>query len=575
MTPIRVTKEGVRWIARFSFDWQTKDHVKAAGFQFDPTTKYWFTTDATVAAQLDPRAAAQANQAIAASRATNVAVDIPVPAGLEYLPYQKAGIAYALGRPNTLVGDEMGLGKTIQAIGVINADPSIKSVLVVCPASIKINWARELTKWLMRPLSIGIVNGEFPRTDVVIVNYDVLAKFRPQIDARQWDMLCADEVHFAKNPKAQRTQALLGNRKAGKPGIKARRRLFLSGTPIVNRPIELFPLVEALDPDGLGRSFFQFAKRYTMATHNGFGWDFSGAANLEELQQRLRAKFMVRRLKSEVLKELPPKRRQVVVVPVPAAAAAAVANERAVFEEHRKTIERANTAADAAKARGDKDGYQAAIKALHSANKIAFEKMSLVRHATAIAKIPALIEHITEILEAEPKVVVFCHHLDVVAALREAFPDAALVTGAEPSMAKRQAEVDRFQHDPECRVFVGTYPGAAGVGWTLTAAQTVVFGELDFVPGNVSQAEDRLHRIGQLGSVLVQHLVFDSSVDTYMAQMIIDKQEVITATLDQRALPVTSAAPQEPPEDLFAPRPEPAAANGGDSRIPFDSEVPF
>ena len=158
--------------------------------------------------------------------------------------------------------------------------------------------------------------------------------------------------------------------------------------------------------------------------------------------------------------------------------------------------------------------------------------MSKVRHDTAVAKIEAVIEHLEEVLETQDKVVVFCHHHDVAHALHDHFGSkAAFVTG-EVEPAKRMAQVDRFQHDPTCKLFIGGIQ-AAGVGLTLTAAQHVVFAELDWVPGNVMQAEDRLHRIGQRGWYLVQHLVFDDSVDSLMAQTIIDKQKVIEAAMDQ------------------------------------------
>jgi SWI/SNF-related matrix-associated actin-dependent regulator 1 of chromatin subfamily A len=268
----------------------------------------------------------------------------------------------------------MGLGKTIQAIGVINADPSIKRVLVVCPASLKVNWARELNKWLVRRMSVEVANGNFPRSDVVIINYDILKKWRTEIDQIKWDLLIVDECHYVKNSRALRTQALLGkhDRDPDKriKGIEARKRIFMTGTPIVNRPSELWSLVEALDPQGLGSNFFQFMKRYTNATHNGYGWDFTGASNLDELQQRLRAKFMVRRLKSEVLTDLPAKRRQVIVLP-PNGAGHAIADEMRLFGNYRATLAAAEKAAAEARARGDRDGYLAAIRKLNSTKAIA------------------------------------------------------------------------------------------------------------------------------------------------------------------------------------------------------------
>jgi SWI/SNF-related matrix-associated actin-dependent regulator 1 of chromatin subfamily A len=272
-------------------------------------------------------------------------------------------------------------------------------------------------------------------------------------------------------------------------------------------------------------------QRYTDAHHNGYGWDFNGAANLPELQQRLRGSFMVRRLKSEVLTELPPKRRQVIILP-PNGASEAIAAEMEVFARYRQTIDAAEKAAAAARAAGDKDGYRAAIRQLHAAHQIAFERMSKVRHDTAVAKIPHVIEHLNDCLENEDKVIVFVHHHDIGHALQDAFPGAAVITG-ETKPALRDAEARKFQTDPNCHLFIGSIQ-AAGLGITLTAAQLVVFAELDWVPGNLSQAEDRPHRIGQLGSVLVQHLVFDRSVDSIMALRVIEKQEISETALDRR-----------------------------------------
>jgi SWI/SNF-related matrix-associated actin-dependent regulator of chromatin subfamily A-like protein 1 len=559
---IKVTKEGGRWVARFPWSVETKDIVKAAGFSFKSDEKLWVTTDPVIAARLDPQAAAVANAQIAASRATNAQVAVPAPAGLAYLPYQLAGIAALQTRSNVLLADEMGLGKTIQVIGLLNSDPALKRVLIVCPASLKINWLRELNKWLVKPRAIEIAEGsEFPAdAEIVIINFDILTKHRKamMMMAGGWDLIVVDESHKIKNEKAQRTVALLGrwhrDPELRVPGVPAGKKVFLTGTPIVNRPNELWTTVRTLDPQGLGSSFFTFMKRYCAGYQGSYGWDFNGASNLEELQQRLRSGIMVRRMKDEVLKELPAKRRQVIMIPPTSAAAkGAVEAERRMFAKYEAAIAAAEKAAQEARARGDRDGYRAAIKSLHAANKIAFEDMARVRHDTAVAKIPEVIEHLEMVLEAQDKVVVFVHHHDVGHALEAAFPGAAVITG-ETKPADRITEQDKFQHDDNCRVAICSIM-AAGVGLTLTAAQHVVFAELDWVPGNISQAEDRLHRIGQLGSVLVTHLVFDDSVDSIMAQTIINKQEVIEAAMDNR--PKAVATPTPPPVQPALPLPRP------------------
>jgi SWI/SNF-related matrix-associated actin-dependent regulator 1 of chromatin subfamily A len=468
---------------------------------------------------------------MAASRAVDWVGEIPCPDGLAYLPYQRAGIAYAMARPATLIGDEMGLGKTIQAIGACNADPEVRSVLVVCPASLKVNWAREWARWSVRKMSLGIANGgALPATEVVVINYDVLKKHSAAIRARSWDVLIIDEAHACKNPKTGRTQQVLGKWDKEKDKriapIAARRRLFLTGTPILNKPIELWPIVHSLDPQGLGANWRGFVMRYCAGHDSGFGWDVSGASNLEELQDRLRM-FMVRRLKADVLKELPAKRRSVVVLPADGAGKV-IAAESAGYDAAQARIEEARVACELAKAEGE-ESYNAAVSRLRDASGAAFAEIAKLRHATALAKVPAMIEYLREVLESE-KVVFFAHHLDVIAAVAAEFPGCAVLTG-EHSQEQRQLAVDRFQRDADCRLFIGGIK-AAGVGLTLTAASHVVMGELDWVPGNVTQCEDRCHRIGQANSVLVEHLVLDGSLDVRMANILVAKQEIIDRALD-------------------------------------------
>jgi SWI/SNF-related matrix-associated actin-dependent regulator 1 of chromatin subfamily A len=162
--------------------------------------------------------------------------------------FQKEGIAFALAQEGTLIADSPGLGKTAQAIGVINGDTALQKILVVCPASMRIPWQRELEKWLTRSLSVGVigVNGEdqerlFRTNDIVIINYDRLYRFVELIGARTYDLCVLDECHYAKTLEAKRTQVVLK--------IKARRRLGLSGTPILSRPIELYPVLSWLAPE--------------------------------------------------------------------------------------------------------------------------------------------------------------------------------------------------------------------------------------------------------------------------------------------------------------------------------------
>ncbi len=381
-----------------------------------------------------------------------------------------------------------------------------------------------MTKWLTRSpqtIEIAYANKPWPRADTVIANYDILNKFKAEIAKERWAILIVDECHYVKNPKTKRSRQV--------KHINTRRRLYLTGTPIVNRPIELWPIISELDPDTFN-SFWGFAMRYCGAKDSGHGWDFSGSSNLRELQNRLRATVMVRRLKSEVLKELPPKVRQVIEIPVNGSSKVVKA-ERAAMSAHEEKLTALRQAVEEAKASDDPEDYKAAVKALRTGWGVAFTEMAKVRHDTAVAKIPYVIEHINEVLAVGHKVVVFAHHHDVIDALVDEYGSKAVKLDGRTSAIKKDAAIEAFQNDKWKRLFIGGIQ-AAGTGITLTAASHVIFAELDWVPGNVTQAEDRLHRIGQHDSVLVQHLVLEGSLDANIAQTMVEKQAVIDKALD-------------------------------------------
>lgn len=531
----------------FNGSFEQRHIPKAAGFRWDPADKKWWTTDFMAAKKIDPlmmdRVAAielelqskKIEEAVEASTAANCEIDVPSPEHLYFLPYQKAGIAYALTRKHVLIGDEMGLGKTIQAIGICNVSPEAKKILIICPASLRLNWRREFLKWDVYGRKVFIAHKEevdwASEELVVIINYDMVKKYRPYIQIHHWDILIADECHYLKNPKALRTQSILGGGKgeAKLDPILAKRKIFLTGTPIINRPIELWPLVKALDPEGLGSSWKKYVFRYCGAEQTRFGFNIKGATNLQELQIRLRATIMVRRMKSDVLKELPPKRRQVILLEPSKEASNAISSEFKAFEKSKAMIEAARVQVELAKASEDEEDYKRAIENMQKTSSTAFEEIAKERHRVALAKVPQALEYIEDLLD-DGKLVVFAHHKDVVRAIFEKFPQAVKVTG-DCSMEERQAAVDKFQEDPECLLFVGSIR-AAGVGLTLTKSSRVLFLELDWTPGAMSQAEDRCHRIGQTDSVTIQHLVLDGSLDQSIAETIIRKQEIIEQALN-------------------------------------------
>ena len=507
---------------------------KEAGFAYNPAHKLYWTKDPRIAAKLLPFATSDAALDIRSkvetlvstlelSRAEATDFQPPAPEGQEYRPFQRAGVEFAMRRDGVLIADEMGLGKTVQAIGVINSLNVLKpQVLVVCPASLKINWRNEIKAWLTKPISVGIAEGRsWPKTDVVIINYDILhhrttKKLKggpnPGPLSRIWDVVIFDESHYIKNRKALRTEAALA--------IKGTRRLALTGTPILNKPIEIWTTLSWLDPSSW-RSFWGFAQNYCGASSKN-GWDTSGAQNLRELNEKLRTTVMIRRLKKDVLKELPPKVRQIVELPVTAA----------LIEKERKALAKLGIDIDALIAAAEMFPTFEAAAASLKISPVAFDQISKIRKETALSKIPACIEFIQDALDCGHKLVVFAHHVEVVdrlvAGLAEYNP--VKIYGAT-SMTARQEAVHRFQNDPNCGVFVGNIQ-AAGVGLTLTAASLGIFVEMDWVPGIVTQAEDRLHRIGQHDSVLIQHLVLSMSLDCNMAKVVVRKQRIADKALN-------------------------------------------
>ncbi len=522
---------------------EEKDALKSAGFRWNPDKRRWWTDKAVVAVTFkdvaDEAAISEIEKAEKAIEASSSAqaltsIEIPVPEGKTLFPYQKAGIEYAVQNRSVLIGDEMGLGKTVQAIAVINVEKP-KTVLIVCPATLKINWQKECNRWLVDPYRIHILRSgdTFPALpEIVIMNYDIAAKYADEIRSVKWDLLICDEAHYMKNPKAARTKALLGEGKKVRP-LDAEKRIFLTGTPITNRPVELWPLVNYLFPAQFS-NFFSFVKRYCDAVSNRYGWDFSGASNLDELQQTLRSAGMIRRMKAQVLTELPAKIRQVISLPSDSVSRL-VKKENEHGDALEKRVKAIKAEAKRSKASGDKEAYAAAVGQLRQAYSVAFEEMAAIRRELAQAKIPFVIEHITDIVESNGKVVVMAHHREVVDALQNHFGLSAVKLYGGMSDVEKESSVTRFQNDPTCKIFVGSIR-AAGVGITLTAAAKVVFAELDWTPANMMQAEDRCHRIGQTESVLVQHLVFDGSLDARMAEILVEKMAVIGAALDETDL---------------------------------------
>ncbi len=433
------------------------------------------------------------------------------------------------------MADEQGLGKSVTAIGLANA-LAAKSILVICPASLKLNWQREVRTWLVERRSIHVVdtkNDEWitRRPDVLIINYDIVHQFHDPLRARVWDLLIVDEAHYLKNPESRRSRYILGKKIRGPrlydiEPIPARRKVFLTGTPIVNRPIELWPLVHALDPEHWPH-YSDYVLRYCGAVVGGGAKTLQGATNLDELQEKLRATVMVRRLKKDVLSDLPPKMRQLIELPANGSSKA-VRNEYRAYEKWQNLVEELQRTVEMSRASDNPSDYREAVDNLKQGVRVAFGEMAAARKEVALRKVPPVLERLAD---RSGRVVLLAHHKEVIRRYAQALGDTAVVLTGDTPVQERQEAVDRFQNDPTCEVFIGSIM-AAGVGLTLTAASHVIFAELDWVPGNMAQAEDRCHRIGQQESVLVQHLVFEGSLDATMARTLVEKQRVIDQALD-------------------------------------------
>jgi SWI/SNF-related matrix-associated actin-dependent regulator of chromatin subfamily A-like protein 1 len=442
---------------------------------------------------------------------------------MDYMPFQRDGICFLIDKPATLLADEMGLGKTIQAIGLINS-LDLEHVLIICPASLKLNWDAELRKWLTRHRGRTITVVEAARANlqgtILIINYEILDRFADALSKRPWQLIVADESQRIKNPDAKRTRAFLT--------LDAPRRVMLTGTPILNRPRELWTSLHWLAPDEWDDQGW-FERRYCAAQDTAWGYNARGASNLRELNEKLCASLMLRRRKKEVLKDLPPKVRQ--VIRLPCADTAALRAEADLCARLEQEKDRLRKAVEDAQVLGNDAEYKRALLELQRWEVYRLGEISRVRHETALLKVPNVVEHLSTVVEETGKVLCFAHHRDVVERIQEHFNgESVILYGGMSATAKRDA-VHAFQNDPGTSLFIGNIL-SAGEGLTLTAASNVVFAELDWTPARLTQCEDRAHRIGQRDNVLVQHLVVDGSIDAMIAEKLVEKQGIIEQAID-------------------------------------------
>ncbi len=426
-------------------------------------------------------------------------------------PFQYEGISFVEHRNgNALIGDEMGLGKTIQALGYLQLHPEKRPAIIVCPASLKLNWANEATQWMHAP-KVQVLSGTNTNVpligEILIINYDIIAYWLEELLAIKPQVLITDECHYYKNSSAKRTKAVL------KLGKNIPHKIALSGTPIVNRPIEIYNAIRMVDKTIIP-NFWQFAQRYCGAKHNGFGWNFNGASNTQELHEKLSNTIMIRRLKKDVLTELPDKIRSFIFIPLE------LNNQREYSRAEDDFIAFVR----------EQKGVEAANKA---SNAQALAEIEGLKQLAVQGKMEQVIDWIQNFIKTDEKLVIMATHRFVIDTLMTKFKHVSVKVDGSVSNAERQNAVKEFQHNPRVRLFIGNIK-AAGVGLTLTASSTVAFLELPWTPGDVSQAEDRVHRIGQRNSVNIYYLLAAGTIEEKIARLIDDKRRVLDTVLDGR-----------------------------------------
>jgi SWI/SNF-related matrix-associated actin-dependent regulator 1 of chromatin subfamily A len=419
-------------------------------------------------------------------------------------PHQVSGVEFLARRGRAILGDDMGLGKTRQAIIAMKEAAPAGVFLIICPASLKLNWAREISAVdpSARIEVLGVAGYDHPQPQWVIVNYDLLSRHGERLRCVPWTGVALDEAHFIKNASQRSSQALkiLGVSDDKRAGVSGPRLVFLlTGTPMPNRPRDLFNLLRAVGHPA-ARSFISFARQYCGAYRNNYGWVTDGASNLTELNLLLK-EVMLRRKKDEVL-DLPPKIRSWVPVQI-TVDAAWNANEGFLNWFLGSDVSRPNDTEFLA-------------------------RITKLRVALHKAKHAACAERIKDVVASGQKVLVFTSYTEGITRHKKTLGDQAVtITGADNAKQRMEA-MDAFQKDPKVTVALCNLI-AGGVGLNLTAATHVIFQDLDWVPANHLQAEDRCYRIGQDKQVTVEYLLASGTLDTYIARLLEAKLKLVQA----------------------------------------------
>lgn len=393
---------------------------------------------------------------------------------------------------------------TVQSLAYI-VNTNQRRTLIICPASVKFSWQNEIKKWTKLNSYVVDTETEFSEiphdTDIVIINYDILKKFFNELMKYGWSCLVADESHFIKNHQAIRSKAV----KAIAQGVPS--VLLLSGTPLINRPIELFNLLNIIDPKAWP-NWYQYAVRYAGGKKTRFGFEANGATNLEELKQKIE-KYFLRRTKNQVLAQLPPKVRTEVPMEL-----------SGEFQQQYKIA-----ASDLAQylKRYKKETDANILKTVQS-EKLA--RINYLRQINSMGKIKIAKELIENFIENDEKVLVFSCFNAPLLELQKSFQEKSVMIIGSTDVNERGEIVKNFQENPDIKVFLGGV-NSAGTGITLTAAKNIVFLDFPWTPGDMKQAEDRAHRPGaNYESLNIYQITSRGTIDDFMKKLLVEKQEI-------------------------------------------------
>ena len=417
------------------------------------------------------------------------------------LSHQKEAIEKLVGSRRFILADDMGLGKTTSTI-IAALETGAKKILIICPASLKINWEREIANYSDRPCYIAEGKKFSTESDFVIVNYDILKNFHDPKDKENslliqsnFELVILDEAHMVSNAQAQRTK-IINN------FVKDIKRVWLlTGTPMTSRPMNYYNLLSIIESP-VAQNWMAYAIRYCQGFQFRAGnrkiWNVTGASNLEELRDRT-SKQILRRLKEQVL-DLPEK----IITPV---------YLRTSSKEYKDLM-------------GEYYDWLENKKEESSSLTIQFSKIMKVRKVIANEKVKETIEFVQNIIDQGKKVIIFTNFTDTLQLIHNHFGKESVYLDGSCNKVQRQYAVDQFQENEKVKVFVGNLK-AAGVGLTLTAAEVVIMNDLSFVPAEHAQAEDRAYRYGQKNNVLVYYPIFENTIEGAIYDILNKKKKII------------------------------------------------